>query len=139
MRKSKTITLLLSPILSAILLTSCGESESEPIQRDAYQSMEECLKDWNTQELCGRMEDQDEREYHSNHGVGYPIFWGPGYYGSSRSVHYQGRDISPMTRSSSIPPYATSSRSSSASRTGVSTPRSTSMGGFGSKGISSGS
>lgn len=137
MKKSKTISLLLSPILSAILLTSCGDSE--PIQRDAYKSMDECLKDWNTQELCGRMEEQDEREYHSHHGVGYPIFWGPGYYGRDRTVIYQGRTISPTTRSSSIPGYTVSSRSSSASRTGASSPRSTSSGGFGSRGVSSGS
>jgi len=40
MKKSKAITLLLGPILSAILLPSCGESESETIQRGAYQSAE---------------------------------------------------------------------------------------------------
>ncbi len=137
MKQSKRITLLLSPILSAILFTSCNEASQS---RDVYQNEAECLKDWNEPKLCERMNDEDERHYHHTHGVGYPVYWGPGYYGSDRSVSYNGRDITPTTRSSNLAPFATSSKTSSASRTGVSTPRSSSVssGGFGGKGVSSG-
>lgn len=138
MKKSKRITLLLSPMLSAVLLTSCNETSQN---RDVYQSQEECLKDWNESQLCERMNGEDERHYHQSYGVFYPVYWGPGYYGNDRTVIYQGREISPTTRNSSLAPFVTSSSTSPASRTGVSTPRSSSVstGGFGSKGVSSGS
>lgn len=131
MKQSKRITLLLSPILSAILFTACNEASQS---RDVYQSEAECLKDWNEPKLCERMNDDDERHYHSTHGVGYPVYWGPGYYGSDRTVVYNGREIAPTTRSSTLTPFATSSRTSAASRGGVSTPR----GGFGGGGVSGG-
>lgn len=137
MKKSKKITLILSPILSALLLGACG-GESEQATRDVYQSTDECAKDWESA-LCERMADQDEQQYHSSSGTHYPVFWGPMYYPHDRSVIYKGRTITPSGRSSTLPPYTISSRSSSASRTGVSSPRSGSIstGGFGSRGTSS--
>ena len=137
MKKTHPISLLLGPILGVVL--ACGGSgESDTIERDVYQTKEECRKDWETQELCERMNDQDERQYQDSHGVHYPVYWGPHYYGRDRTVIYQGRTITPTTRSSSIPSYRVTSSSSSASRTGVSSPRSstTSTGGLGSHGSS---
>lgn len=137
MKQSKKISLLLSPILSAVLFTACNEAGQT---RDVYQSQEECLKDWNEPQLCERMNEDDEREYHHSHGVVYPVYWGPGYYGGDRTVIYQGREISPSGKGTTLAPFVTSSRTSSASRTGVSTPRSSSVstGGFGGKGVSTG-
>lgn len=141
MKKTKSITLLLSPVLSTMLLAACGGSSSSPMDRDVYASREDCLKDWNAEELCQRMNDQDERQYQSSHGITHPVFWGPHYYGSDRTVTYQGRTISPTTRSSTMESYHITSSSSSASRTSASSPRSTSYssttGGFGSHGPSS--
>lgn len=134
MKKTKKISLLLSPILSVILLTACGET---PTERDVYQSQDECAKDWGS-ELCERMNDSDERDYHQHHGVMYPVYWGPGYYNGHRSVMYQGREITPTTRNTTLKTFAVSSRSSSASRTSAASPRSVSSGGFGGKSGSTG-
>lgn len=135
MKKSKRITLMLSPVLGALLLTACGE---EPSSRDVYQNQDECSKDW-TSDLCEPMNEEDAREYRSSHGgaVVYPYYWGPRYYGNSRSVVYQGRTITPSGRSTTLAPYSITSRSSSSSRGGKSSPVST--GGFGGRSFSSGS
>lgn len=136
MKNSKKIALMLTPILSAGLLSACGGDE--PMDRDVYQSQEECLRDWNDGDLCSRMPDDDEREYHRSHGVAYPVFWGPTYYRGSRTVDYKGRTIAPTGKSSSIPSYTISSRSSVGARTSPSTPRSVSSGGFGGRSGSGG-
>lgn len=132
MKRTNSISLLLGPILGVVL--ACGGSRpSEPIERDVYANTEDCLKDWNTSELCERMNEADERQYQQSHGINHPVYWGPHYYGSDRTVIYQGRTISPTSRSSTIPSYhVTSSSSPSASRS-VSSPRSstTTTGGFG--------
>lgn len=141
MKKSNKINLVLGPILTALLVGACGESgRSEPGTRDVYQNVDECAKDWDSA-LCERMANQDEQQYHNQHGVHYPVFWGPMYYPHDRAVIYQGRTIAPSGRSSTIPPYTISSTSSSTSKTGASSPRSTSTrtGGFGGSGPSSGS
>ncbi|CAN5397465.1 hypothetical protein BH10ACI2_BH10ACI2_02050 [soil metagenome] len=137
MKKTKKINLLLGPVPTALLVSGCGNSESEAATRDVYQNQDECAKDWDSA-LCERMADQDEKQYQSSYGTHYPVFWGPMYYPHDRTVVYQGRTISPTSRSSTLPAYTISSRSSSASRTGASSPRSSSIttGGFGSHGTS---
>lgn len=147
MKKSKSITLLIAPVLSTLLFNACGGGggSQEDGSRDVYQSSEDCIKDWGDQELCEPMNDDDDREYRSSGGVfvGRP-FYGPRYYPGDRSVMYKGRAISPPGSSTTLKPYSVTSRSSSSSRSSsVSSPRSssTSYGGFGSRssGSSSGS
>jgi len=134
MKKSKGISLVLSPVLGAMMLTACGD---EPAARDVYQSKDECAKDWGG-DLCDQMNDSDAEQYRSSHGhSGGYYFWGPMYYGSNRSVMYQGRTVTPAGRSSTLAAYSVTSRSSSASRTGKSSPVTT--GGFGGRSGSSSS
>ena len=145
MKKSKSIMLLIAPVLSTLLFNACGGNESASATRDVYQSKEDCLKDWGDQELCEPMNDEDDREYRSG-GVIYAgrPFYGPTYYRGDRAVMYKGNTISPTGTSTSMKPYSVTSRSSASSRSSsISSPRSssTSYGGFGSRssGSSSGS
>lgn len=135
MKKSKTIALLITPVLSTLLFSACNRSEPSTT-RDVYQNRDECLKDWGDQELCQEMNDGDSDDYRRTSGgvfVGRP-YWGPQYYPGDRSVSYKGRTFAPTTKSSSMPSYVVTSRSSVTSRSGVSSPTrssSTSYGGFG--------
>jgi uncharacterized protein YgiB involved in biofilm formation len=147
MKKSKSIVLIIAPVLSTLLFNACG-GRSPDTTRDVYQNKEDCAKDWGEQELCEQMNDQDDTEYRRNGGmvtgVGRPIY-GPQYYPNDRTVVYKGNTISPPGRSTSMPPYSVTSRSSASSRTSsISSPRSsssssTTYGGFGSRSSSSSS
>jgi hypothetical protein len=143
MKKSKSIILIIAPVLGTIL--ACGGGGNQPsTTRDVYQNKEDCAKDWGEQELCEQMNDEDDREYRSHGGVIYAgrPFYGPAHYPGDRSVTYKGRTISPSGKSTSMQPYTVTSRSSSSSRSSsVSSPRSssTSYGGFGSRSSSSSS
>jgi uncharacterized membrane protein YgcG len=136
MKKSKSIMLIIAPVLSTLLFNACGGGNEAASTRDVYQSKEDCAKDWGEQELCEQMNDEDDRDYRSNGGAivaGRP-FYGPQYYPSDRTVIYKGNTISPTGKSSSMKPYSITSRSSASSRSSsVSSPRSTSAsyGGFG--------
>lgn len=142
MKKSKSVMLLITPVLSTLLFTACGGNETTT--RDVYQSKEDCAKDWGGEELCEQMNDEDDRDYRSGGGMilmGRP-FYGPQYYPRDRSVMYKGRAISPAGKSTSLKPYSVSSRSSSAAKSsGVSSPgsSSTSYGGFGGRSTGSSS
>jgi hypothetical protein len=142
MKKSKSIMLIIAPVLGAFL--ACGGGGSESTTRDVYQSKEDCTRDWGDEELCEQMNDEDDREYRSSGGVilaGRP-FYGPSYYPSDRAVLYKGRTISPSGKSTSMKPYSVTSRSSASSRSSsISSPRSssTSYGGFGGRSTSSSS
>ena len=116
MKKSKSIMLLIAPVLSTLLFNACGGSEPASA-RDVYQSKEDCLKDWGDQELCEPMNDEDDREYRSGGIVfiGRP-FYGPRYYSGDRSVMYKGRAIAPTGTSTTLKPYSVTSRSSASSR-----------------------
>lgn len=144
MKKSKSIMLLIAPVLSTLLFNACGGGDGgDSAARDVYQSREECAADWGEQDLCEQMNEDDDREYRSGGGVifaGRP-FWGPRYYPSDRAVIYKGRTIAPSGRSTSLKPFVVTSRSSSASRSSVSSPRSsgTSYGGFGGRSSSTSS
>ena len=131
MKKSKLIVLSLAPIFSA-LLAGCGSEE--PKNRDVYASKEECVKDWNDGDLCDQMDGSDDRDYNGGTARGY--YWGPPYYGSTRSVSYRGNTITPTKTSSTLRPFSVTSRSSSASRTSSSSP--VNYGGFGGRSTSSG-
>jgi hypothetical protein len=144
MKKSKSIMLMIAPILSTLLFNACGGGRNEvATNRDVYQSKEDCAKDWGEPELCEQMNDDDSNEYRRNGGVifaGRP-FWGPQYYPGDRTVIYKGKTISPTGKSTSMTPFVVTSRSSSTSRSSVSSPRSssTTYGGFGGRSSSSSS
>jgi hypothetical protein len=139
MKKSKSVILIIAPVLGTIL--ACGGGGNQPsTTRDVYQSQEDCAKDWGEQELCEQMNDDDDREYRRSGVIvaGRP-FYGPPHYPGDRSVMYKGRTIAPTGKSTSMQPYSVTSRSSASSRSSsVSSPRSssttsTSYGGFGSR------
>lgn len=135
MKKSKSIMLIIAPVLSTLLFNACGGNTVADTTRDVYENREDCLKDWGDEELCESMNDDDSREYRSGGGVffvGRP-FWGPQYYPGDRTVLYKGKTVSPPGKSTSLKPFVVTSRSSSSSRSSVSSPRSssTSYGGFG--------
>jgi hypothetical protein len=135
MKKSNSITLVIVPLIGAVLACSCGGS-GESSTRDVYQSKEDCQKDWSDGELCEQMNDDDDREYRRS-GASYSSrpFYGPVYYPSDRAVVYKGKTIAPTTRSTSMQSYNITSRSSSSSRSStLSSPRS----GFGGRSSSSG-
>lgn len=137
MKSKKQAILMLTPLIAATVITGCGDAEQ--VNRDVYDSPEECVRDWGDAEMCTRMPDDDEKEYYRhNQGVYHPIFWGPTYYGSDRTVIYKGRTISPTTRSSSRASYGVTSRSSSFARSSAASPRSVSTGGFGGRSSSGG-
>ena len=137
MKKSKSIVLIITPVLSTLLFNACGRSSSyESATRDVYQNIEECTRDWGEAELCEQMDDNDSNEYRSSGGVyvGRP-FYGPRYYPSDRAVMYKGRTIAPTGKSTTLKNYTVTSRSTTSSRSSVSSPRSSSSsssyGGFG--------
>jgi hypothetical protein len=122
---------MIVPILSTLLVSSCDDPPDQ--SRDVYQSQQECLADWNEGGLCEQMNDDDASQYANGpHGV---YYYGPRYYPSDRTVIYRERVIAPAGRSTTLRPMIITSRSSSASRGGVSSPRSTSTGGFGGRSI----
>jgi hypothetical protein len=131
MKKSKSIMLIITPVLSTLLFSACGGNRSstyESTTRDVYQSIDDCKKDWGEGDLCEEMNDTDSDDYRRSGGVytGRP-YYGPSYYPSDRAVMYKGRTISPTGKSTSLKPYTVSSRSSTSSRSSsVSSPRSTS-------------
>lgn len=143
MKKSKSIMLIIAPILSTVLFNACGGGDAAT-NRDVYQTREDCLKDWGDAELCEEMNDNDSDDYRRSGGVfiagGRPI-WGPPYYPGDRTVVYKGRTITPTYKSTSMTPYVVTSRSSSSARTSVSSPRSssTTYGGLGGRSSSSSS
>ena len=145
MKKSKSIVLLIAPVLSTVLLNACNNSGSDysSTSRDVYQTLEECQKDWGEPELCEQMNDDDDREYRRS-GVVYSTrpFYGPTYSYGDRSVIYKGRTVSATGQSKTMTPYSVTSRSSTSSRSSsVSSPRTTSTtyGGFGGRSTSYGS
>jgi hypothetical protein len=142
MKKSKSIILVIAPVLGAILACGGGGGSDESTTRDVYQNKEDCAKDWGDDELCEQMNDGDSDDYKRNGGVYVSRpFWGPQYYPSDRTVMYKGKTISPTGKNTSMKPYIVTSRSSSTSKSSVSSPRSSSpsYGGFGGNPSSSGS
>ena len=125
MKKSNSITLVIVPLIGAVLACTCGGG-GESTTRDVYQNKDDCLKDWNEAELCEQMNDDDDREYRSGGGV-YTSrpFYGPVYYPSDRAIVYKGKTIAPTGKSTTMKSYTVTSRSSSSSRSStLSSPRS---------------
>lgn len=100
MRKHKQIT----AALCIVSLLGCGAEKS--VQRDVYQSKDDCLKDWQYQELC-------EEDQHSSSGgsggssSGGRRYYGPAYYEDDREVQLKtGERVKPSTNSSSGAPVS---------------------------------
>lgn len=108
MKKISHLSLI---VLLAGTVAACDEKTSEEKkhigQRDVYNTLEDCVADWGDTELC-QQEMKAAREHaekmaaaqsHSGGGspIIAPIFWGPTYYGDSRSVSHNGKTITPST------------------------------------------
>lgn len=135
MKKTKRIILAIAPVLGATL--ACGGSDS-PQDRDVYATKEECIKDWSEGDLCERMDESDERSYHGD-GTSRGYYWGPIYYRGNRSVTYNGRTIAGSNSGTARRPFSLSSSSSTASRSGRSSPTYSGFSGSRSSGPSSSS
>jgi len=130
-KRSAAITLVLA---GSATLGGCG---SPVEQRDAYSSMQDCVKDWTDAALCEPV--RDGRYASSYH-------YGPPYYAHSSGWGWLGRNrtvSSPNAMDASRLPagsVANSPASIRASRMGISGGGSSgiSRGGFGSSGFSSG-
>ena len=76
MKRSKTITLSL---LATLSLTLGGCSSQQSTKREIYQTKQDCLEDWGTEESCE--EDKTNRVYHGPHYFyrgGYPYYFRSG-------------------------------------------------------------
>lgn len=143
-KRSAAITLVLA---GSATLGGCG---SPVEQRDAYSSLQSCVKDWSNSSLCEPVRDG---KYASSY------FYGPPYYGSGTAWSFFGRSRSPSLNPSpnamdvqrlQTGTVASSPKSQLAMRVGAG-PRSSSFssssgsgtsvarGGFGSTGASSSS
>ena len=141
MKKSKSIVLIITPVLSSLLFNACGSryssSSYNPSRtRDVYENLDDCKKDWGEAELCEQMSDADTDDYRRNGGVVTGRrFYGPQYYPGDRAVMYKGRTVSPTGTSTSLKSYTVTPSSPSYSKSSVSSPRSSSSsstyGGFG--------
>ena len=131
-KRSATITLVLA---GSATLGGCG---SPVEQRDAYSSMQACVKDWSNAALCEPVKDG---RYASSY------FYGPPYYASGSGWSFFGRSSSPNPSPNAMDAtrlqsgtVASSPQSQLAMRTGVGpSSSSVSRGGFGSSGHASSS
>lgn len=138
-RKTRNLSLILVPIL---LATGCSEVPDK-LQRDVYTRAEDCMRDWQQQDLCQQMPMADAQQHATNTtggtgGVVHPIFWGPSYTGSDRAVVYNGASVAPATNTAMTRPFMVTSTSSASSRASPGTARAVaSRGGFGGAGRAS--
>lgn len=109
-KKSSTSSISLVLIPTMLMLTACADSN---VQRDVYQTKEECLADWGNEELCQDMPAEQVTQ-HSNGGGHYYRYWGPTYYPDERSVNYNGKTYSARSPANSRAFISMSSGSSSA-------------------------
>lgn len=123
--------LLIVPVL--LTLTGCGPTQ---VQRDIYQSKDECIADWGTNDLCQDVPTEQAQQNGSGHGgfvfiPGTRYFWGPSYYPGERAVDFNGKTYRPT---SGARPFV---NISSTSHAAMSSPgRAVSRGGFGGGGRS---
>lgn len=108
MKKVSTLSLV---VVLASMVTACdttdhsNEDKPKITQRDVYNSLEDCVADWGDTDLCTQQM-KEAREHAekmaklqgNNSGAAFvPIFWGPSYYGDTRSVTHNGQTITPAT------------------------------------------
>lgn len=107
--KLSLVVLLATTVAACDDKTPTSEEKKHIGQRDVYNSLEDCVADWGDTELC-QQEMKAAREHaekmaaaqaKSGSGGGMPIiapiFWGPTYYGDSRSVTHNGVTRTPTT------------------------------------------
>ena len=124
MRRSKQITL--SILATVVLTTGCSqESGQVSLNREQYKSREDCLNDWNSEQECEEMQEQQHRRW-----------YGPRYFywrGYPYIYHGPDRDPTPVGNAARF------SQVNEGQRSAFSTGRTTSTGhltrgGFGSRG-----
>lgn len=74
MKRSVSVPLLL--LGSAAVLNVCSYAETDAVKQQRYASREECLQDWNDEEVCSQSISLDENNrFHSDGN-----WYGPRYY-----------------------------------------------------------
>lgn len=137
-RKTRHLSLILVPIL---LATGCSEIPDK-MQRDVYTRVEDCMRDWQQQDLCKQMPIADAQQHAFNTtgvtgGGVHPIYWGPTYTANDRAVMYNGANVAPTSNTAMSRPLVVTSTSSPAARSSPGTARSVARGGFGGVGHAS--
>jgi hypothetical protein len=99
-KASRTVTLLLAGFMSG-----CADYDpvSEPVQRDVYTKLDDCLADWNDKALCleaAKLAEAEKQKLAGNGSGGSMIvhpyyFYGPEYVPGSRVTYYNGAQIVP--------------------------------------------
>lgn len=133
-RKTRNLSLILVPIL---LTAGCSEVPDK-IQRDVYTRAEDCMRDWQQQDLCQQMPASDAAQHatHTSGGV-HPTYWGPTYNANDRAVVYNGSTVAPLSNNTMSRPMVVTSTSSLAAQSSPGTARAVARGGFGGAGHAS--
>jgi uncharacterized protein YgiB involved in biofilm formation len=137
-RKTRNLSLVLVPIL---LATGCSEVPDK-IQRDVYTRAEDCMRDWQQQDLCQQMPITDALEHSINTtgspgGGVHPIYWGPAYTANDRAVIYNGTTVAPLSNNAMSRPVIVTPKSIPATQSSPGSARSVPRGGFGGAGRAS--
>jgi uncharacterized protein YgiB involved in biofilm formation len=110
MNKLSTVALvvILAGTVAACDTTGPTQEANKHIgQRDVYHTLEDCVADWGDTDLCTQQM-KEAREHAEKMAAAQaksgssgasivPIFWGPTYYGDTRSVSHNGQTVSPTT------------------------------------------
>jgi hypothetical protein len=95
--KAKVITLFLAGMVGS----GCDyDPAAEPVQRDVYSKIEDCMADWGDAKLCAQAaKPENQQQQYAQHG-GHPVFvqpyyfYGPEYVPGNRVTYYDGRQVS---------------------------------------------
>jgi uncharacterized protein YgiB involved in biofilm formation len=129
-------------------VSACDDPGEQVAQRDVYSgpnALENCIADWGNAELCKQQLNEAERKAmqgvptSGGGGASQVFLWGPGYYGSDRTVTHNGYAYTPQTSRAE----RTAAFNSQFKPTSFNTPRPagtsvSSRGGFGATGRSAG-
>lgn len=131
-------------LLLAGMLNGCDyDPAEEPVQRDVYKSLEDCMADWADKTMClkaaelqeGQRKKIADNQQHGSTVIMQPYyFYGPEYVPGSRISYHNGAAIIPRSSNfvQSTPKFTPSSSFSASRSTSVT------RGGFGSAGRAAG-
>jgi uncharacterized protein YgiB involved in biofilm formation len=137
--RTKAVTL----ILAGMVGSGCDyDPAKEPVQRDVYSKIEDCMADWGDSRLCTEAaQNQQQQQYAGTQP--HPVFirpyyfHGPEYIPGDRATYYDGRRVAP--RSNLAPIHTTPSMPSAAFVSArAATPGGVSRGIFGGSGRAAG-
>jgi hypothetical protein len=104
--RTKVITLFLAGMVGS----GCDyDPAKEPVQRDVYSKIEDCMADWGDAKLCAQAakpENQQQQQQYAGHS--HPVFvqpyyfFGPEYAVGNRATYYEGRQVSPRSNLAAV-------------------------------------